>query len=95
LDDIDRYYKQSNPQSGGKIKMDIGGTGENMVKVSETNLTYEGGSILQPDTIVSSEQKKKNNELKEEIKELTGGDDDIDDAGNSGGGGKKISFNLK
>ena len=103
LDDIDRYSRTH--QQGGKIKMNIGGSNDNLIKVSETNLTFEGGSILQPDNVVGKETKKKTKELEKEINKLSGGNEDgednnsDDDDGNSGsssGGAKKIlNFELK
>ena len=82
--------------------MNIGDIGENMIKVSETNITHDGGSILQPDNVVNKETKKKNNELEKEIKEIRGEDvddnensDDDSNSGNSGGGKKILKFELK
>lgn len=66
LDDIDRYA--ATHQQGGKIKMNIGGSNDNLIKVSETNLTFEGGSILQPDNVVGKETKKKTKELEKRNK---------------------------
>ena len=104
LDDIDRYSRTH--QQGGKIKMNIGGSNDNLIKVSETNLTFEGGSILQPDNVVEKETKKKSKELEKEMNEISGtnkdgedeneNSDDEDNSGSSSGGGKKIlNFELK
>ena len=59
--------------------MNIGGSNDNLIKVSETNLTFEGGSILQPDNVVGKETKKKTKELEKEINKLSGGNEDGED----------------
>ena len=106
-DDFERW--SSADMKGGKIELNIG-NGENrekednLEKISEKNITFEGGSILQPVKIVNKEDIKRKSLLKKEINELKGEDPerDGDDEDNydsndnsSSSNGKKINFSLK
>ena len=96
-DDLERFGKDQ-----GKIKLNIGSDNDNFEKVSEKNLTFEEGSILQPDKIELKEKKINKKELKKEIEKLEGkeeeegsDDDDNDDTSQKGGKKKILNFSLK
>ena len=106
-DDFERW--SSTEMNGGKIELNIGNgenreKDDNLEKISEKNITFEGGSILQPVKIVNKEEIKKKSLLKKEINELKGenaeyeGDDednyDSNDSSSSSNE-KKINFSLK
>ena len=96
---IERAKREKENQLGGKISLDIGS--KDMQKVSEKNITFDGGSILQPQNIeneMKSENKKK---LDDEINTIVGNPNDEENSdeesnSNTGNGGKKkvLSFNL-
>ena len=95
---IERALKEKQGQLGGKISLDIGS--KNMEKISEKNITFDGGSILQPEDIESAmkaEHKKKlDSEIKNIVGEETNDEDNNESTSNNSGGGKKkvLSFNL-
>ena len=69
-------------------------------KISEKNITFDGGSILQPEDIESAMKVEHKKKLDSEIKDIVGETDNNEDnnestSNNSGGGKKKVlSFNL-
>ena len=99
-EDLERYAKLEERE---KIKLDMGERekkDDNLEKVSETNLTYETNSILQPDNVELKENESRVKELKQDMKSIEGeGKDDENDeedseTNESGSGKKKIKLEL-